>query len=298
MGFRDMEVFNQALLAKQVWMILQVPSSLCARVLKEFYFDHGTILNATCPSGGSYTFRSILFGRDLLLEGLIWRVGDGSSIRIHHDNWIPRKGSLRPLGQVFMPGMTRVSDLLNEDATGWNYQKLEAMFTQGDIEDIVQICVAGPGIEDTLAWNFTKNGHFSVKSAYHLCMEKKRGREGQPGSSSSISTHNSWLALWGASASGKAIIHAWRLIRNGLAVGSELLRKKVKPGVFCPLADTKKHYTTCSGVVIIPCVSGRSWVRYWVRGWRSHLVRLAPRAHLHPGCFNGWRRPQKKTSPR
>ena len=100
MGFRDMEAFNQALLAKQAWRILQVPSSLCAWVLKSRYFKDGSILNATCPSGGSYTFRSIVHGRDLLLEGLIWRVGDGTRIRIHHDSWIPRKGILRPLRRV------------------------------------------------------------------------------------------------------------------------------------------------------------------------------------------------------
>ena len=67
MGFRDMEAFNQALLAKQAWRLLQVPSSLCGRVRKARYYDHGTILNATCLSGASYTFRSILHSRDCYL---------------------------------------------------------------------------------------------------------------------------------------------------------------------------------------------------------------------------------------
>uniref|UniRef100_A0A453L8F8 Uncharacterized protein n=1 Tax=Aegilops tauschii subsp. strangulata TaxID=200361 RepID=A0A453L8F8_AEGTS len=64
MGFRDQEAFNQALLAKQAWRVLQCPSSLCARVLKARYFSEDTILTATCPATASYTFQSILHGRD------------------------------------------------------------------------------------------------------------------------------------------------------------------------------------------------------------------------------------------
>ena len=72
-------------------------------------------------------------------------MGDGSTIHIHHDSWIPCKGSLRPLGQVYVPGITRVSDLLNDEAIGWDRHKLEAMFTEGDIHDILQIFVGGLG---------------------------------------------------------------------------------------------------------------------------------------------------------
>ena len=95
LGFRDHEGLNQALLAKQAWQILTTPSSLCARVLKARYFKDESILSATIPSNSSFTYRNILHGRDLLREGLVWRVGDGSRINIHHDNWIPREGCLR-----------------------------------------------------------------------------------------------------------------------------------------------------------------------------------------------------------
>ena len=178
LGFRDPEAFNQALLAKQAWRILLYPASLCARVLKARYFPDNSIMSATCPSGGSFTFRSILHGRDLLLEGLIWRVGDGSKINVHHDNWIPRSGSMNPLGAVYVQRVTRVVDLLSPDGTSWSSARVDEMFSPDDAADIKQIAVGGPGTEDTLAWNYTKNGVFSVRSAYHLRMTMNKVRSG------------------------------------------------------------------------------------------------------------------------
>ena len=219
MGFRDPEAFNQALLAKQAWRILQNPESLCARVLKARYFKEGSIMIATCPSGASFTFRSILHGRDLLQDGLVWRIGDGTSVNVHHDNWIPRQGSLKPLGQVYMHGVTKVADLLNVQGDTWDDAKIDGMFSPDDAQDIKQIVVGGPGVRDYLAWNFTKNGQFTVKSAYHLKMSSKGARIGRPGTSSSLRKHKMWLALWSTDVPNKAKIHTWRLLRNGLAIG-------------------------------------------------------------------------------
>jgi hypothetical protein len=64
LGFWDFEAFNQALLAKQAWRILTVSDSLCARVLKARYFKNSDLMHAGCPGQGSFSWRSILHGRD------------------------------------------------------------------------------------------------------------------------------------------------------------------------------------------------------------------------------------------
>lgn len=147
-------------------------------------------------AGGSFTFRSILHGRDLLREGAVWRTGNGSKVLIHHDNWIPRKGCLRPLGQTYIHGTTRVADLLNGEGDGWNHVKVDEMFTPDDAQDIKQILVGGNTVDDFMAWNYTKDGVYTVRSGYHLLMNLRKARSGRPESSSSVSNHRSWLALW------------------------------------------------------------------------------------------------------
>jgi hypothetical protein len=72
-----MVLFNQAMMGKQYWRIIMEPDSLCARVLKGHYFPHTTFWNASTPMSSSYTWRSLMYGKELLEKGVLWRVGDG-----------------------------------------------------------------------------------------------------------------------------------------------------------------------------------------------------------------------------
>ena len=78
MGFRDLQSFNLALLAKQVWRLLSDSDSLCARVLRAKYYPNGKLLEAKLKRGASYTWQSILAGLECFKQGYICRVGDGS----------------------------------------------------------------------------------------------------------------------------------------------------------------------------------------------------------------------------
>ena len=50
LGFRDIELFNLALLAHQCWCILQEPTTLSAKILKALYYPNSSILEAPLGS--------------------------------------------------------------------------------------------------------------------------------------------------------------------------------------------------------------------------------------------------------
>jgi hypothetical protein len=66
MGFRDMRLFNQALLARQAWRLIMCPDSLCARVLKARYYPRGNLVDTVFTGNFSSTWTAISYGLEVL----------------------------------------------------------------------------------------------------------------------------------------------------------------------------------------------------------------------------------------
>lgn len=98
LGFRDIETFNDALLAKIGWRLISDPQSLVARVLLGKYAWNSSFLDCPIPSTASHGWRSILAGRELLKKGLSWTVGNGERIRVWQDPWLSCDAPLTPIG--------------------------------------------------------------------------------------------------------------------------------------------------------------------------------------------------------
>ncbi|XP_024190480.1 uncharacterized protein LOC112194478 [Rosa chinensis] len=162
MGFRDMHCFNLALLAKQGWRLVQKPNTLIAQLLKAKYFPTCSFMEAELKKGASYTWRSIIAGRAVLQKGMRIQVGDGATISLWDDPWVPVPYSFRPFSTV-MEGTEswRVADVIDYEDKEWLTDVLGELFTRGEVATIASIplnCVlvgvgAGRTPEDILDQN-------------------------------------------------------------------------------------------------------------------------------------------------
>jgi hypothetical protein len=71
MGFRDLQLFNQALLARQPWRVIQFLESICARLLRAKYYTRGELIDMVFLGDAPPTWRAIEHGLTLVKKGII-----------------------------------------------------------------------------------------------------------------------------------------------------------------------------------------------------------------------------------
>ena len=187
LGFRDIELFNLALLARQAWRVLQSPDSLSARILKARYFPATEFLQADLGSRPSQVWRAILDGRDTLKQGIIKRIGTGEATDPWNDNWLPRDGRLRPIACLAAHAPSRVSEFIDRTSATWNCEKLKECFLPMDVEAILNLPLSTRNQQDEWAWHYDRKGVFTVRSAYKMLVHTKTTREAWLGGSAASS---------------------------------------------------------------------------------------------------------------
>ncbi|XP_057248279.1 uncharacterized protein LOC125493714 [Beta vulgaris subsp. vulgaris] len=219
MGFRDLRVFNQALLAKQGWRLMCDTNSMAHHVLRARYYPRTTFLSAMRGFDPSYVWRSIWGAKSLLMEGLKWRVGDGGSIGVWEDSWLPGdSASVVPTPNLESPVDLRVSDLFDENGA-WNEVELHTHFTDEDIRLIREIPLSSRKPPDVLYWWPTVDGFFSTKSAYWLGrLGHLRGWLGRFGDVNG----EVWKVIWGLDGPPKLKHFVWRACMGALATRGRL----------------------------------------------------------------------------
>lgn len=164
-------------MARQAWRILQNPVSLSAKILKAVYFKDNTLFDATVGPHPSQIWRSILDGRDIMVQGLIRRIGNGEATDIWANNWIPRTHMKRSVTSLLQAPPKRVSELINHATSSWNEPLVRSVFIPINAEAILQISLCTRQIEDFWAWSEDRGGIFTVRSAYRMIQLTKMSRE-------------------------------------------------------------------------------------------------------------------------
>lgn len=148
LGFKDFELFNVAMLARQAWRLMQNPETLSARLLKSIYFPNSSILHASLGGHPGQVWRAIIEGRDTLKQGLIRRIGNGASTKIWEDTWLPRNENMRPYGCRIPNPPTLVSELVDHTNAIWNRALIEEVFIPMDARVIMGIPLCTRSIQD------------------------------------------------------------------------------------------------------------------------------------------------------
>ncbi|KAL0003137.1 hypothetical protein SO802_016918 [Lithocarpus litseifolius] len=200
MGFRDLKAFNLVLLAKQGWRILQNPTSLVHKVLKAKYFAKSSFMEAQVGKNSSYIWRSLLAARPMVQEGARWCVGDGRSIKIWDDKWLPFTESGRVVSPRPSPEANdKVDGLIVRDRAEWNVERVRSLFLPHEAEAVLSIPISPMNPRDSQVWAKTVNGLFSVKSAYKVAVKylsKTNGGDASPGCSDNSKMAAIWKMIW------------------------------------------------------------------------------------------------------
>ena len=220
-GFKDLQCFNQALLAKQAWRFLTDSDSLLSQIFKSRYFMYTDFLSATKGTRPSFAWQSILHGRELLKKGLKRVIGNGKQTSVWMDKWLFEGQTRRPVSvQIMVDIKLKVSQLIDPVSRNWNLNMLRDLFPWKDIQ-LIRDTRPMISREDSYCWSATNHGLYTVKSGYELsCRQVHQASfkeaEEQP------SINPLFQSIWSLFTAPKIKVFLWKVLKGAVAVEDRL----------------------------------------------------------------------------
>lgn len=139
--------------------------------------------------------RGEVFSKQVVQEGMLWRIRDGSRVHVFHDKWIPRVFPLKAAtqNQEFVDDST-VSSLINVETGKWNRQLIDQLISLWLAQRIKAIPLCQTLQEDCIVWPRSKDDNYSVKIGYQVLEEIER-REATSGSNQ-VTQRGFWKGNW------------------------------------------------------------------------------------------------------
>ncbi|KAL8100419.1 hypothetical protein AgCh_032616 [Apium graveolens] len=184
---------------------------------------------------GGMGFRSIIDFNIALLEKQAWRVGNGQSISILNDPWLPDAHDpyIHSYSEAFIN--QNVSSLMVTGEHVWDVELISDMFIDRDAELILSIPLDNDSA-NSWYWRGEKLGEYSVKSAYLLIQDSKNSNRSEDNS-------GFWRKLWNLKIPSKVKNFLWRAVNNCLPTKDLLRVKQVQVSSICPTCNISSEST-------------------------------------------------------
>lgn len=205
-------------------LLIQSPSSLWSRLVKGIYFPNGNFCAAGKGPRPSWGWQSLLMGRDTISQETRWAVGNWKSISICEDKW-PPQGKIGGLANLGEP--RKVEELLAQGGTWWDEQKLNSLFGEDIVKEILAIPTSTNPKEDKLIWTGSKTGLYTVKDAYNSMQPAQQQQNRNLPSSSYQVPKTLWRSIWNLPTQPKIKFFLWSLCQNSLPTCENLCRRKI-----------------------------------------------------------------------
>jgi hypothetical protein len=153
-----------------------------------------------------------------------------------------------------------VSELTDVDTRWWDSTLLENIFCKEEVQIIESLPISVSNREDRSIWRGTKNGIFSVRSAYYL--QQEIDGQGEASSSSQAGFSEVWSSIWKLKIPNVEKNFLWRACNEILLTRSNLFKRKIVEDPLCPICgrepETALHtLRLCSSAMDAWCVSSR-----------------------------------------
>ncbi|KAL0010668.1 hypothetical protein SO802_005776 [Lithocarpus litseifolius] len=254
LGFRDLKTFNLALLSKQGCRIYTNTHSLVHRVFKARYFMNGDFLHAELGRQPSYAWRSIMAAKHIVHAGHRWQVGDGTTVRIWKDRWIPKPSTFCPISQQnTLPLESTISELIDEDTGEWNATLIKQIFIPDEARTILSMPRSHRRANDRIIWAYTPKGNFTVNSAYKVAWAISPS-VAMDEVSNPYAKRQFWRTIWNLDIPNKLKTFTWKACRDILPTKSNLCHRGVLDNATC---ETCGLTAEISGHLFWDCIGAR-----------------------------------------
>jgi ribonuclease HI len=132
-----------------------------------------------------------------------------------------------------------VNDLIDEETRWWNIPLIQEVFLKDEASIICNMPICPGRQRDRLAWVGTKNGDYSVKSAYHLANDMGEVEKGS--CSDSMPTAHQWKMVWNIAGSRVVKAFLWQASNDILPTRANLHKKGILSDPLCPVCGLESE---------------------------------------------------------